>query len=112
MGVHLQRHSSLFHDRYSTALDPESERAAMDDEHDLLTPEEIADVTGGDVERIRDGMRAFEWVGDNNDPSVSENIGSDCRGCVDNWPPLRDYRRQDWHFEQAQGEEDEAGREG
>ena len=86
----------------------------MSDEGDageLPSAEQIADVTGGDVGKIRDGMRAFEWVGDEG-PSVSENIGSDCGGCVDNWPPLRDYRRQDWHFEQAQGEEDEAGREG
>jgi len=75
----------------------------MDDIEEQPTPEEIASVTGGDPAKIRDGMRAFEWVGDEG-PSVSENIGSDCGGCVDNWPPLRDYTGQDWHFEQGDAE--------
>jgi len=86
-------------------LDPEFERVGMgDDEHDLPTPEEIAEVTGGDPAKIRDGMRAFGWV-DEQGECGTENIGSDCGGCVDNWPPLRDYRRQDWHFEQGQSDD-------
>jgi hypothetical protein len=70
----------------------------MDDEHDLPTPEEIVEVTGGDPGKIRDGMRAFDEL-DDEDPYASENIGPDCGGCVDIRPPLRDYRSQDWHFE-------------
>jgi len=81
-----------------------------DDEHDLPTPEEIVEVTGGDPAKIRDGMRAFEWVSEQ-DGTVSENIGSDCGGCVDDWPPLRDYTGQDWHFGQDEGDGGEAGRE-
>ncbi|WP_121577559.1 MULTISPECIES: hypothetical protein [unclassified Haloarcula] len=77
-----------------------------DDEHDLPTPGEIVDVTGGDPAKIRDGMRAFGWV-NGECPSASENIdvtpgvGRDIRA------PPRDYTGQDWHFEQEFG--DEAG---
>jgi hypothetical protein len=59
--------------------------------------EEIADVTGGDPGKIRDGMRAFEWV-DQQDGPASENIDPDCGGCVDNWPPSRDYSGRRWFW--------------
>jgi hypothetical protein len=74
-----------------------------DDAGELPSAEEIADVTGGDVGKIQDGMRAFEWVGDEG-PSASENIGSDCGGCVDNWPPSRDYSGRRWFWFQQKKE--------
>lgn len=79
----------------------------MDDEHDLPTPQEIADVTGGDVERIRDGVRAFEWVEESR-PCTSGNIDETPGVGRDIRPTLRDYRRQGWHWiEQSTGEGEE-----
>ena len=78
----------------------------MSDEGDageLPSAEQIADVTGGDVGKIRDGMRAFEWVGDEG-PSASENIGSDCGGLGGNRAQSRDYTGRRWFWFQPKSE--------
>ena len=70
---------------------------------ELPTPEEIAGVTGGDADKIRNGMAAFDWV-DQQDSSALENIPLDCGGCADIRVQSRDYRRQDWYWFQQKNE--------
>jgi hypothetical protein len=84
----------------------------IEDQLDQPTPEEIADVTGGDADKIRDGMAAFEWVDDDKQdtgPCGTENIDETPGVHRDIRAPLRDYRRKDWHFEQDEGDGGEAG---
>lgn len=76
---------------------PGAGRSMCSDDGELPTPEEIAEVTGGDADKIRNGMRAFEWV-DQQDNSAPQNIGSDCGGCVDIRAQSRDYSGRRWFW--------------
>jgi hypothetical protein len=79
------------------------------DDGELPTPEEIADVTGGDIGKIRDGFRAFAEMDDTHPSKTkSDKIGETPGVGRDIRPTLCDYRRQGWHWiEQSAGENEE-----
>ena len=80
----------------------------MSDEGDageLPTPEEIADVTDGDADKIRDGFRAFTNMDCRcRTENIEETPGVD----RDNRAPSRDYsgRRWFWFLQEPEGQEE------